>query len=513
MMINENEFFKNATLRLCSSLNPDKAIHKLLHYVKDFIPLRGMNLGMVDVDNGIFHFTAWASTKNDPRPHPKIQVPKEQKQILAKNWASHERFYVYNDLKKLDQNYLKTLKKIWKFNSMLIMKFDVEGQRIGGMTVWMDEPNGFTEEHVRLINLLHDPAAIAMSNMLKHQEANSLKEILAENNKYLHDQLIRIRGDDVIGAVSGLKNVMEMVQQVASMDSPVLLLGETGVGKEVIANVIHTSSKRKNNPFVKINCGAIPETLIDSELFGYEKGAFTGANKQKRGKFEVANTGTIFLDEIGELTQPAQVRLLRVLQEKEIERVGGSAIIPIDTRIVCATHRNIPYLIEKGVFREDLWYRLNVFPINIPPLRHRKEDIPALVNHFVQKKTTEMKIRKIPTVASDAMEKLAEHSWPGNVRELENLVERSLIVNRNKKDSNSLLFNELIVPSGNPNGTGMLSMDQQFLPLEQAIKQRIQQALKLSNGKVRGKDGAAKLLQVNHNTLTSKMRKLKLSAK
>ena len=289
------------------------------------------------------------------------------------------------------------------------------------------------------------------------------------------------------------------------------MLGETGVGKEVIANVIHTSSKRKNNPFVKVNCGAIPETLIDSELFGYEKGAFTGANKQKRGKFEVANTGTIFLDEIGELTQPAQVRLLRVLQEKEIERVGGSAIIPIDTRIICATHRNIPYLIEKGVFREDLWYRLNVFPINIPPLRHRKEDIPALVNHFVKKKTAEMKIRKIPAIASDAMEELAEHSWPGNVRELENLVERSLIVNRNKKDANFLIFNELIEPSGNTDGTDMLPMDQQLFSLDQFIKHHIQQALKLSNGKVRGMDGAAQLLQVNHNTLRSKMRKFGIS--
>ena len=204
-MIDENEFFKNATLKLCSSLNPDKAVHKLLDYVKDFIPLRGMNLGMVDVDNGVMHFIAWASTQKDPRPYTKIQVPKEQKQFLAKNWTSDERIYVYNDLKKLDQNYLKTIKKIWKFSSLLTMKFDIEGQRIGGMTMWMDEPNGFTKEHVRLVNLLHAPAAIAMSNILKHQEANSLKEILAENNKYLHDQLIQISGDEVIGAASGLK--------------------------------------------------------------------------------------------------------------------------------------------------------------------------------------------------------------------------------------------------------------------------------------------------------------------
>ena len=389
-MINENEFFKNATLSICSSLDPDKALDNLLSYIKKFIPLRGMNLGLVDVDNGIFHFIAWVSIKNDPRPNPRTQFPRKYAHFAAKEWLGKERFILYNDLDKFDPGYLKTLQKIWNFRSMLTMKFDVEGQRIGGITMWMDEPNGFSEERVRLINLLHDPVAIAMSNILQHREVNFLKENLTEDNQYLRNQLIHISGDEVIGATSGLKHVIEMVRQVAPLDSPVLLLGETGVGKEVIANIIHTSSNRKNKPFVKVNCGAIPETLIDSELFGYEKGAFTGANSQKRGKFELATTGTIFLDEIGELSMPAQIRLLRVLQEKEIERVGGSETVPIDTRIICATHRNIPGLIKKGVFREDLWYRLNVFPIHIPPLRQRAEDIPALVNHFVKKKTIEM---------------------------------------------------------------------------------------------------------------------------
>ena len=506
-MINENEFFKNATLKICSSLDPDKALNRLLNYVKTFVPLRGMNLGLVDVEQGVLHFIAWSSTQRDPRPFTRIQVPKEQKRFLAKNWPKEERIYIFNDPEELDPNYLKTLKKIWNFQSMLTMKFDVEGQRIGGMTMWMDEPNGFNEERVKLINLLHDPVAIAMSNIIKHREANFLKEILAKDNKDLRNQLSQVTGGEVIGSTSGLKHVMEMVQQVASLDSPVLLLGETGVGKEILANVIHRSSKRKNRPFVKVNCGAIPETLIDSELFGYEKGAFTGANTQKKGKFELANTGTIFLDEIGELSMPAQVRLLRVLQEKEIERVGGTAVIPINARIICATHRDIFKLIEKDLFREDLWYRLNVFPINIPPLRHRTEDIPALVNHFVKKKATEMNIRKQPAVAADAMEALAQYAWPGNVRELENLVERSLIINSKNMGSEFLILNEVTDLGQSAQSPDFMPLNQEFLSLDQAVKHHIRKALTISKGKIRGQNGAAQILEVNHNTLRSKMRK------
>jgi len=208
------------------------------------------------------------------------------------------------------------------------------------------------------------------------------------------------------------------------------LLGETGTGKEVFANAIHYSSPRKNGPFIKVNCGAIPETLLDSELFGHEKGAFTGAVSQKRGRFERANKGTIFLDEIGELPAPAQVRLLRVLQTKEIERVGGATSIPVDVRIISATNRNLQEMIASGRFREDLWFRLNVFPIMIPPLRQRREDIPALVHHLIERKSKELKLTGRPVLAPGAIDRLMAHEWPGNVRELENMIERSLIQHR-----------------------------------------------------------------------------------
>ena len=229
-----------------------------------------------------------------------------------------------------------------------------------------------------------------MSNTLKHREVVQLTNLLADDNRYLYRELRHISGDDIVGANFGLKEVMEKVRHVAALDSPVLLLGETGVGKDVIANAIHYSSSRKEGPFVKVNCGAIPESLIDSELFGHEKGAFTGATSQKRGRFERADNGTIFLDEIGELPPQAQVRLLRVLQDKEIERLGGTKTIQLDIRIIAATNRNLEEMVKAGQFREDLWFRLNVFPVWIPPLLQRKADIPSLFNHFILQQSKEL---------------------------------------------------------------------------------------------------------------------------
>jgi transcriptional regulator with GAF, ATPase, and Fis domain len=247
--------------------------------------------------------------------------------------------------------------------------------------------------------LLNEPFSIALSNFLRFEEVLKLKEMLADDNRFLHQELRSGSGENIIGRDFGLRAVMDMVQRVAPMDSPVLLLGETGSGKEVIANAIHQSSGRREGPFIKVNCGAIPETLVDSELFGHEKGAFTGAISQKRGRFERAHKGTLFLDEIGELRPSIQVKLLRVLQNHEIERVGGSKAIPVDIRIIAATHRDLEQMVSMGEFREDLFYRINVFPISIPPLRERKMDIPALVQHIVERKARIMALPDVPTLA------------------------------------------------------------------------------------------------------------------
>jgi transcriptional regulator with GAF, ATPase, and Fis domain len=328
--------------------------------------------------------------------------------------------------------------------------------------------------------------------------------MLVDDNLYLHQELRRLSGDEIIGGDFGLKRVMELVRQVAPLNSPVLLLGETGAGKDLIANAIHYLSPRRDGPFIMVNCGAIPETLIDSELFGHERGAFTGAITQKRGRFERANHGTIFLDEIGELPSQAQVRMLRVLHSKEIERVGGSESITVDIRIIAATHRNLEEMVKANQFREDLWFRLNVFPIKIPPLRERKEDIPALVHHFIERKSKELRLLKLPTSSHGAIDRLMAYSWPGNVRELENVIERAMILSKN----GPLTFDHLVPLSQDHEASVFQAQEIEPLKLDEVVSRHIQQVLKMTRGKVHGPGGAAELLGINPSTLRNRMDQL-----
>jgi transcriptional regulator with PAS, ATPase and Fis domain len=297
---------------------------------------------------------------------------------------------------------------------------------------------------------------------------------------------------------------MENARLVAGQDSPVLLTGETGSGKEIIANFIHQQSSRKNGPLIKVNCGAIPDTLLDSELFGHEKGAFTGAENRKIGRFERADGGTIFLDEIAELSLPAQVRMLRVLQYKIIERVGGTEAIPVDVRIIAATHRDLEELAASGQFREDLWFRLNVFPVRIPPLRSRKEDIPDLVNYFIEKKSLELKRQGKPPLSPDAMERLNAYEWPGNVRELENVVERELILSR----GGMLTFHSITPGPSKGSSPDTAISAEGFLKMDEVYVRHIEKVLAYTNGKVSGPGGAAELLKINPATLRNRMNKL-----
>jgi len=375
---------------------------------------------------------------------------------------------------------------------------------MGEVVLFAQGKDKFSQAHADLLSLVSDPFAIAMANALKHQELLKLKEMLADDNHYLHQELRNLSGNKIVGGDFGLKEVVEMVRQVAPLNNPVLLLGETGTGKEVIANALHYSSSRKDGPLIKVNCGAIPETLLDSELFGHEKGAFTGAVTLKRGRFERANGGTIFLDEIGELPANAQVRLLRVIQNREIERVGGSGPVPVDIRIVAATHRNLQSMVAAAQFREDLWFRINIFPIIIPPLRQRKEDIPALVRYFVERKSKEIGSRAVPTLAPGAMNRLMAYHWPGNVRELENVVERAIVLNRD----DILVFDHFVPFSQNRRESTVLNGEDTFQELDELVAGHIRLALKITKGKVHGKDGAAALLGVNPSTLRNRMKKL-----
>jgi formate hydrogenlyase transcriptional activator len=391
-------------------------------------------------------------------------------------------------------------------SSLMVLFLNIEEEFLGSLALQANGNGRFSEDHMRLYTLLKEPMSIAVSNARKHLETVRLKDLLAEDNRFLHREMHRISGNRIIGEDFGLKSVMEMVHNVARHDSPVLLLGETGVGKDVIANAVHYASLRRDEPLITVNCGAIPGNLIDSELFGHEKGAFTGALMQKRGRFERADKGTIFLDEIGELPPEAQVRLLRVLQNKEIERVGGAESIPVNIRVIAATNRNLEAMVKAGTFREDLWFRLNVFPIFIPPLRERRSDIPALADYFLDRKIKELKLPKIPELAENTINTLISYDWPGNVRELENIIERALILSSGEAiDFKNLLSGKV----GEPD-VAEVKMPVDLPEYESLIRDYFQKVLKKSDGRINGTGGAAELVGLNPSTLRNKLRKLKI---
>jgi transcriptional regulator with GAF, ATPase, and Fis domain len=315
---------------------------------------------------------------------------------------------------------------------------------------------------------------------------------------------------------------MERVQLVASSDVPILILGETGTGKEVISRAIHHRSRRANGPFIRVNCGAIPTELIDSQLFGHEKGSFTGASEQHQGWFERADGGTLFLDEIGELPLAAQVRLLRVLQDHQIERVGGKKSIHVDVRIIAATHRDLSNMVKQRQFREDLWYRINVFPIMLPRLRDRLIDIPLLAKHFAQRAASRFGLPSVEPTNQDLLA-LTKYSWPGNIRELGAVIDRAVILGNGRSlevgkalgltqqsptpidPSDEPTFYE-VIPESHPR---MVPQEQTaLLTLEDAMKQHIEQALVATQGRIEGPHGAAALLDINPHTLRARMRKM-----
>jgi transcriptional regulator with GAF, ATPase, and Fis domain len=507
MSVDENIFFREATLRICSSLNIVTALKSCFDYIKLYIPMNRMSLHILDADLNVLRFVASLrddAMEDSERVLPLPEKGRNERAALLKN---EEVIRIINqpDPRLGFQEIQKRL-GLKPNVSVITMTLKLEGNSIGELGLVADGLNRYNNEHARLLQLLHEPFAIAMSNALRHQEVIRFKDMLADDNRYLFEELRSVLGDEIIGSDFGLKAVMEMVQQVAPLDSPVLLLGETGTGKEVIANAIHYSSPRKDGPFIKVNCGAIPETLLDSELFGHEKGAFTGAISQRRGRFERADKGTIFLDEIGELPPQAQVRLLHVFQKKEIERVGGTSSIPVDIRIISATHRNLEEMIASGRFRKDLWFRLNIFPITIPPLRQRREDIPALVHHFIDRKTKELKLTERPVLGHGAIDRLVAYDWPGNVRELENMIERALIQYRR-----GVLSFETLLPmsvSGDPEVLQDSGRNRALLSLDEINARHIRQAVKLAQGKINGPGGAAQILGLHPNTLRKRMNKL-----
>ena len=390
---------------------------------------------------------------------------------------------------------------------------------LGVLGVGSFRENAFSEDDVAFLIQFARQVAIAVDNAIAYGQISTLKDRLAQEKLYLEDEIrTELNFEEIVGKSESLRRVLTLVETVAPTDSTVLIYGETGTGKELIARAVHDLSSRRSNAFVKLNCAAIPTGLLESEMFGHERGAYTGAIAQRIGRFELAHRGTVFLDEIGEIPLELQPKLLRVLQEREFERLGSTRTLRTDARLIAATNRDLEALVNDQKFRSDLYYRLNVFPVRVPPLRERPEDIPLLVRHFVQQFSRRMN-RSVDTIPSETMTMLVRYHWPGNIRELQNVIERAVILSSGsvlkvptddlrprpsaKGEGSVLRDSGTDAPPVGANGKGRLRA-----ALNDAERQEIVATLEKTNGKVAGPDGAAALLGMNRSTLQSRMQKL-----
>jgi formate hydrogenlyase transcriptional activator len=377
-------------------------------------------------------------------------------------------------------------------------------RRLGILVFACKQPSAYETADLSYLQLVANQVAVSVENALAFQEIEALRDQLSTANAYLEEE-VRTEHNfgEIIGDSAVLRGVLQEVETVAPTGSTVLIRGETGTGKELIARAVHDLSPRQGRTFVKLNCAAIPTGLLESELFGHEKGAFTGAIMQKSGRFELAHQGTLFLDEVGDIPQELQPKLLRVLQEQEFEHLGSTRTIKVDVRLVAATNRDLARMVAEGRFRSDLYYRLNVFPLALPPLRERREDIPPLVRHFTQRFARRMG-RRIEAIPAAIMDALASYSWPGNVRELQNVIERSVILSHGPA---------LQVPLGDLQSavTQAPEPTAAAVTLAEAEREHILGALRETGWVVAGPKGAATRLGMKRSTLQEKMRKLGIS--
>jgi formate hydrogenlyase transcriptional activator len=386
--------------------------------------------------------------------------------------------------------------------TMCVLPLITHNAVLGTLNLTRQEASAFTNEDLKFLSQVAGQIAIAIENSLVYQKVTQLKEKLATEKLYLEEE-IRLDKNltEMVGQSPALQAVINATKIVAPTDATVLILGETGTGKELVARALHDLSGRKQNTFMKLSCAALPATLLESELFGYEKGAFTGALSSKIGRFELAHRGTFFLDEVGEIPLELQSKLLRAIQEQEFERLGSNKTIRVDVRIVAATNRDLKKMIEESQFRSDLYYRLSVFPIHVPPLRERREDIPILIRHFTQKFAKRLG-RAIDAIPSGAIDYLTQYSWPGNIRELQNLIERSVILT-----SGQALQVPLAEIKETPKSPVAIAVP---LADSAAERDRVIRALKETDGVVGGPRGAAARLGLKRTTLQARMKKLNI---
>jgi transcriptional regulator with GAF, ATPase, and Fis domain len=512
MLKDQERLIQNITMSLYSSLDLEKSLHKTLLLLQQYIPSDLVHVFTYDIKKNELAYLAEATEKKGVLTDEKIRF--ENIEIFGSEDIRLNEIAVLQSceskvLKKIQAHFQKKVSsRVFKRNeefSVMLIAFDIVLPLIGGFGMVARGVDVFSEKHVEIMKLVKRQLVGAVLNLLHHREVLKKNEELSREKEFLESSLENVSAKEIIGAKKGLKNVFSLVNQVAGLDSPVLISGETGTGKELFANAIHKMSPRRKEKMIKVNCGAIPETLMDSELFGHEKGAFTGAFERKRGFFEQADKGSVFLDEIGELSPGAQAKLLRVLQTMEFHRVGGSSPVMVNVRVIAATNRDLLKMVREKRFRKDLWFRLNVFPVFIPPLRKRKEDIEELAKYFIKKKSFEMNLEKIPELTGLSLEQLKNYYWPGNVRELENIIERSLIL---KKNNSLVSFENILTIKDFSEKKEDENLEKEFLTLENMTRQHIKKALEISGCRIEGKKGAAQILGMNPSTLRSKMKKL-----
>jgi formate hydrogenlyase transcriptional activator len=385
------------------------------------------------------------------------------------------------------------------FRSICALPLVVRGVSIGAIAVGSLDRAQYSATDAEFLMDVASQIAIAVDNLRAHEETETLKARFEAEAVYLQEEIKTEHNfEEIIGQSAPVRQLLRKLEQVAPTDATVLIRGETGTGKELLARAVHDRSRRKNRPLVKVNCGSIPSGLVESELFGHEKGAFTGATQRRIGRFELAHGGTIFLDEVTELPTDTQVKLLRVLQEGEFERVGSSQTIKVDVRVIAATNRNLQESVRDESFRADLFYRLNVFPLEVPALRERREDIPLLVNFFVSRFGKSLG-KEIRGVSQKSMASLSEYHWPGNIRELQNVIERAAVLSKGpivQVDDTVLRADEAV------------ERDSAIDTLENVERRQILRALGETQWVIHGKKGAAEILGINPSTLRSRMEKL-----
>jgi formate hydrogenlyase transcriptional activator len=405
----------------------------------------------------------------------------------------------HQDIGKLRPELLERL-KAESIVAMAVVPLGTSNGPLGFLGMGSKRPNNFGQEDLDILSQISAQISLALDNALAYGRLSASRNRLEDERLYLESEIrAEYNFEDIVGKSPALRKVLDQIEIVAPTGSTVLLHGETGTGKELVARAVHSLSPRRDRTFVRLNCAAIPSGLVESELFGHEKGAFTGALMQKRGRLELADRGTLFLDEIGDISLELQPKLLRALQEQEFERLGSNKTIHVDVRLIAATHRDLSLMIRNNQFREDLFYRLNVFPIEIPPLRERREDIPLLIHYFVSRLSRRMQ-KRIKSIPKPAMEALSNAPWPGNVRELENFVERAVILTQG---------DELNVPLAELKKSSVRNAAP-VSTFQQAERQAIIEALKAASGRISGAGAAAERLGLKRTTLQNKMRRLNI---